>query len=258
MKQCPFCAGVIPDFSTVCKHCKQSIPSPRARQRQRRGMPVWALVVAGVGLVAVAVPALVWLRPVASAGGATEEGRRAQLVSGLQAAERMATEKVACESPTAVADAWRLVKLVRRADPDYDQARKMTGQLETCRAGIASALAGSVGTMRRQQRVAHAESVRREFQTQGFDTVVAVTGADRDQALISSPQLTTALIERVTSSLSMATGSFLETWQKLGCTRVTFTDGRRRWAYDLPHAQDGLHELSVLTGMGLGSPLALP
>ena len=34
MKQCPFCAGVIPDASTICKHCKQSIPSARAGGRR--------------------------------------------------------------------------------------------------------------------------------------------------------------------------------------------------------------------------------
>ena len=42
MKQCPFCAGVIPDASTICKHCKQSIPSARAGGRRSSSM--WALL----------------------------------------------------------------------------------------------------------------------------------------------------------------------------------------------------------------------
>jgi hypothetical protein len=70
--------------------------------------------------------------------------------------------------------------------------------------------------------------------------------------------LTASLIDRLTAGLSMAEGSFLQAWQKLGCAKIVFTDGQRRWAYTLPRSPEAFQDVSVLAGMGLGEPLALP
>jgi hypothetical protein len=258
MKQCPFCAGVIPDATTICKHCKQAIPSGRPKGSRKAAVPVWAVAAVGGVLLALGAPVLFWLRPGIGAGAATEQGRRAQLVEGLQAAQAMGTQKSQCDSPTAVADVWRKVKTVRRDDPEWEHAGKMAEQLESCRAGIARSLANSVGELRRQQRLQQAETVRRSFQTQGFDTTVKLTGDAQNDVVISSPQLTEDLLAPLTANLSMQSGSFLEAWQKLGCTRVTFTNGKQRWAYDLPRTADAYKDVSVLEGMGLGQPLTLP
>ena len=256
MKQCPFCAGVIPDASTICKHCKQSIPSPRASGR--RSSPVWALLaILGVA-IALGAPAVFWMRMGTHAGAATDSGRRAQLVLGLEAAQNISTSPKLCESPTAVADAWRKLKVARKEDPEWEHAGKMAEQLEVCRVGIAKLLSASIGDLRHKQRLEQAETVRRSLQTQGFDTTVTLTGENKNEVVISSPQLTGGMLDRMTSNLSMGAGSFLEAWQKLGCVRVTFTNTKHKWAYELPPAQDALPDVSVLEGMGLGAPLALP
>jgi hypothetical protein len=255
MKQCPFCAGVIPDGSTICKHCKQAIPSARARGN--RAVSAWVALGVGGVLVALGAPALFWLRPNDPAGAKTEEGRRAQVVEGLQLAEKVSNDQAACGSPTAVAEAWRKTKVARRDDPEWEHAKQMAEKLEVCRGAIAKALSDSIGELRHKQRAEHAETVRRYLQTQGFDTTVALQGADKDEVLITSPQLTPALLDRVTAGMSVQSGSFLENWQKLGCLKVTFTDGKRRWAYDLPKLEEAFQDVSVLSGMGLGAPLTL-
>jgi hypothetical protein len=256
MKQCPFCAGVIPDASTICKHCKQSIPSARATGR--RSNSTWALLAILGVTIAIGAPAVFWMRMGAQAGAATESGRRGQFLDGVLAAQNAGRDPKQCESPTAVADAWRKLKLAKKEDPEWDHAGKLTAQLETCRLAIAKTLSSSIGELRHKQRLEQAETVRRSLQTQGFDTKVTLTGADKNEVVIAAPQLTGNMLDRITSNLSMGTGSFLEAWQKLGCVRVTFTNNKQRWAYDLPPNYDAVPDVSVLEGMGLGAPLALP
>jgi hypothetical protein len=257
MKQCPFCAGVIPDGSTICKHCKQSIPS--ARGGGRRSGSMWMLLAILGVTVAIGAPAIFWMRMGTPAGAATDTGRRGQFLEGLMTAQNVSTAgSKLCESPTAVADAWRKLKLARKDDPEWEHAGKITAQLETCRMGIAKMLTASIGDLRHKQRLEQAETVRRSLQTQGFDTSVKLTGADKNEVMISSPQLNGDMLESITSNLSMGSGSFLEAWQKLGCVRVTFTNGKKMWAYNLPVAQESMPEVSVLEGLGIGAPLALP
>jgi hypothetical protein len=256
MKQCPFCAGVIPDASTICKHCKQSIPSARAGGR--RSNSTWALLAILGITIAIGAPAVFWMRMGTQAGAATDSGRRGQFLEGLLVAQSMGNDTKLCESTTAVADAWRKLKLARKEDPEWDHAGKMAAQLETCRVAIAKTLSSSIGDLRHKQRLEQAETVRRSLQTQGFDTTVTLTGADKNEVIISAPQLTGGMLDRITSNLSMGTGSFLEAWQKLGCVKVTFTNTKQRWAYELPFTQEAVPDVSVLEGMGLGAPLALP
>lgn len=255
MKQCPFCAGVIPDASTICKHCKQSIPSARPAGRQSNS--TWALLaVLGVA-IAIGAPAVFWMRQTTQAGAATDTGRHGQFLEGILAAQNMGIDGTQCESPTAVADAWRKLKLARRGDPEWEHANKLAAQLETCRLGIAKTLSSSIGDLRHKQRLEQAETVRRSLQTQGFDTTVSLTDPDKNEVVITAPQLTGGMLDRITSNLSMGAGSFLEAWQKLGCVRVTFTNTKQKWAYELPASQEAVPDVSVLEGLGLGVPLTL-
>jgi hypothetical protein len=208
-------------------------------------------------LVAIGAPALFWLRPNDQAGAKTEEGRRAQVVQGLTAAQTIVATPTLCSSPTALADAWRNLKMARRDDPEWEHAGQMTEKLETCRTGLAKALSDSVGELRHRQRTDLGENVRRHLQTQGFDTKVTLLGPDKSEALVMSPQLTPALLDRVTAGMSVQNGTFLENWQKVGVTKVTFSDGKRRWSYDLPKLPEAYQDVSVLDGLGLGQTLAL-
>src|SRR5689334_12622718 len=145
MKQCPFCAGVIPDASTICKHCKQSIPS--ARHTGRRSNNTWALLAVLGVLVAIGAPAVFWLKMTTNAGAASDTGRRGQFLEGLLAARNVASQPNLCESPTHVADAWRKLKVGRHDDPEWEHATKMAAGLETCRAGIAKTLSSTIGDL---------------------------------------------------------------------------------------------------------------
>ena len=110
MKQCPFCAGAIADDATLCKHCKQALPSPRVAAPTAAAAPVrrssgfvW---IGGMGLGAFLVIGIVGLmafraRPAKSG----LEGRLEQLQQELTAARAIANKKEDCANPAAVADA---------------------------------------------------------------------------------------------------------------------------------------------------------
>ena len=59
----------------------------------------------------IGAPAVFWMRMGTPAGAATDTGRRGQFLEGLLAAQHIGTAGKLCESPTAVADAWRKLKV---------------------------------------------------------------------------------------------------------------------------------------------------
>jgi len=263
MKQCPFCAGAIADDATLCKHCKQALPSPRvaappagtpaARARQTGivwvgGMSLGAFLVIGiVGLMAFRA------RPAQSA----LDARHAQVQQGLAAAHVISDKKEQCANPAAVADAWRNLKVVIRGDPQWDEAKQMTQQLEVCRAEIERTLSSTVTDLRRKQRQDWAQRAQSTLQARVLDANVTLSGQSQEEALIAASQLDQGVIDRVTDGLSMQSGSFLEGFQRLGGTRVIFTNGKHSWPYELPVTAETQDNLTVLRGMGLGSPLTL-
>jgi hypothetical protein len=262
MKQCPFCAGAIAEEATLCKHCKQALPSPRATTpaggttvvRKTSGfvwvggMFVGALLVVGiVGLMAFRA------RPVKSG----PETRHSLVIQGIAVAHGVGEKKEQCTNPAVVADAWRNIKLVQHGDPQWDEAKQMAQQLEVCRAEIERTLSSTVNDLRRKQRQDWALRAQSTLQARVLDASVTLSGQSQEEAVIAASQLDQNVIERVTDGLSMQGGSFLEGFQKLGGARVVFTNGKHSWPYELPAMAETQDNLSVLRGMGLGSPLVL-
>jgi hypothetical protein len=264
MKQCPFCASALPDDAMVCKVCKQALPSqgagappvpPPVRVRKKSSGLVWfggtilgALLVLGiVGLMAFRA------RPAKSGA----ESRNTLVVQGINAARGISNQKELCSNPAAVADAWRNIKMVQKGDPQWDEAKQMTQQLEVCRAEIERTLSSTLNDLRRKQRQDWAQRAQTTLQARVLDANVTLSGQSQEEAVISASQLDQNVIERVTDGLSMQPGSFLEGFQKLGGARVVFLNGKHTWPYDLPVTPETQDNLTVLRGMGLGSPLTL-
>jgi hypothetical protein len=263
MKQCPFCAGAIADEATLCKHCKQALPSPRVAQppagtttMARKGSGfVW---IGGMSLGAFLVIGIVGLMAFRARPAKTGlDSRQTQIQQGLTAARGISDKKDQCSNPAAVADAWRNIKLVQKGDPQWDEAKQMTLQLEVCRAEIERTLSSTLNDLRRKQRQDWAQRAQNTLQARVLDANVTLSGQSQEEAVIAASQLDQGVIERVTDGLSMQSGSFLEGFQRLGGVRVVFTNGKHTWPYDLPNATETQDNLTVLRGMGLGSPLVL-
>jgi hypothetical protein len=263
MKQCPFCAGAIPEDATLCKHCKQALPSPRvapaaqpAAQAARGKSPmVWIGGMFAGALLVVGIVTLMAFR--AKPAKTADSDRRSQIAEGIAAARNIGTKKELCSNPAVVADAWRGIKQAQKADPQWDEAKQMTQQLEVCRAEIERTLSSTLNDLKLKARQDWAQRSQSQLQARVLDASVTLSGATQGEALIAASQLDQGMIERVTDNLSMAAGSFLEGFQKVGGVKVIFSNGKRQWPYDLPPIPEAQDNLSVLTGMGLGAPLVL-
>jgi hypothetical protein len=261
MKQCPFCAGAIAEDATLCKHCKQALPSPRVAApasatttvRKTSGF-VW---VGGMFVGALLVVGIVGLMAFRARPSKGPETRVSLVIQGLAVAHGIGDKKDMCSNPAVVADAWRNIKQVQHGDPQWDDAKQMTQQLEVCRAEIERTLSATVNDLRRKQRQDWALRAQSVLQARVLDASVTLSGQSQEEAVIAASQLDQGVIERVTDDLSMQGGSFLEGFQKLGGARVVFTNGKHSWPYELPAMAETQDNLSVLRGMGLGSPLVL-
>jgi len=169
----------------------------------------------------------------------------------------IANKKEDCSNPAAVADAWRNLRVVIKGDPQWDEAKQMTQQLEVCRAEIERTLTSTLTDLRRKQRQDWAQRAQSTLQARVLDANVTLSGQSQEEAIISASQIDQTVIDRVTDGLSMASGSFLEGFQRLGGTRVLFTNGKSSWPYEFPVTPETQDNLTVLRGMGLGSPLSL-
>jgi hypothetical protein len=264
MKQCPFCAGAIADDATLCKHCKQALPSPRVAApapgsttviRKKQSGLIW---IGGMALGAFLVVGIVGLMAFRARPAKTGlDARHTQVQQGLSAAHVIAEKKDQCSNPAAVADAWRNIRVVQRGDPQWDEAKQMTQQLEVCRAEIEQTLSSTLSDLRRKQRQDWAQRAQSTLQARVLDANVTLSGQSQEEALIAASQLDQAVIERVTDGLSLQSGSFLEGFQRIGGTRVIFTNGKHSWPYELQTTPETQDNLTVLRGMGLGSPLTL-
>jgi hypothetical protein len=185
------------------------------------------------------------------------DSRQTQIQQGLVAARGISEKKDQCSNPASVADAWRNIKLVQHGDPQWDEAKQMTQQLEVCRAEIERTLSSTLNDLRRKQRQDWAQRAQNTLQARVLDANVTLSGQSQEEAVIAASQFDQSVIERVTDGLSMQAGSFLEGFQRLGGVRVVFTNGKHTWPYDFPITPETPDNLTVLRGMGLGSPLVL-
>jgi hypothetical protein len=265
MKQCPFCASALPDDATVCKVCKQALPSkgsgaapvpPPAPVRKKKGSGlVWAGGMVLGALLVLGIVGLMAFRATPARSGM--DTRHSLVAQGINTARTISNQKEQCSNPAAVADAWRNIKQVQKGDPQWDEAKQMAQQLEVCRAEIERTLSSTLNDLRHKQRQDWAQRAQATLQARVLDANVTLSGQSQEEAVISASQLDQGIIDRVTDGLSMQQGSFLEGFQKLGGARVVFTNGKHTWPYDLPNTPETQDNLTVLRGMGLGSPLVL-
>src|SRR5262249_26294822 len=184
------------------------LPSPRVAPppattepvRRRSGL-VWIGGMSLGALLVVGIVALMAFRARPAHGGA--ESRHALIMHGLAAAHSISDKKELCGNPAAVADAWRNIKLVQHGDPQWDDGKQMTQQLEVCRAGIERTLTSTLNDLRLKQRQDWAQRTQTALQARVLDASVTLSGQSQEEAVIAASQLDEGVIERVTDGLSM-------------------------------------------------------
>ncbi len=177
----------------------------------------------------------------------------ASFSKALLAAQNIGTQANLCESPTAVADAWRKLKVGKKEDPEWDHAGKMAAQLETCRVGHRQdtvvlhrrpppqAAAGTGGNGAPQLADAGLR----------YDGQPGRSGPERGGHRRAAAQPAACWIASP-ATCRWAPGRSWKPGRSWAACRVTFTNNKQKWAYELPRLAGGRARRERAGGHGPG------
>lgn len=187
-----------------------------------------------------------------------EHTRRNRVTTGLSEAEKVVADTKLCDTPKAIADAWKDLKDIRREDPEWSQASAVVRRLERCRLAAEQTMSRALRALMVTQREQWANTYERGLLDKGIDARVTLSGTNKDQVRIQWILIGRASVHQITNGGSMAEGSFLHSLQKSGFRRVTFSDGYdESWFYTLEPQGEANGGAIALAEMGIGQPLAL-
>jgi hypothetical protein len=180
--------------------------------------------------------------------------RKQEVATALADAKKLVADKDLCDTPLALKNVWTVFKTLTPADPEYAEAKALTAKLEACRAKTEKALTKGVMDLMQNQRVGIRTKLDQHFLENNLDVDVSVSGSNKDQITLSNVLFgNRAIVHNMTKE-----GDILETLQKVGFKRVTFSNGfGKSQYYDLqPDREDNAGD-KVLADMGLAEPLKL-
>lgn len=186
-----------------------------------------------------------------------ESARVDAVNNGLAQARAVLQESVQCETPKSIADAWGNLKLVRRADSQWAEAKTLAAGLESCRRKSAQIASAGLRDMMRSQRETWASEAELKMLDQGMDVRISLSGASKNTVTLKWALMGRPVVHKITNGGSMAEGAFLANLQKIGFRRVSFSDGFDFGQYYELEPDDESFGPKMLSGMGLGEPLVL-
>lgn len=185
----------------------------------------------------------------------TKAVRRMQIESAIAAATTVQRSRTLCDTPLEVKKAWSRLQTVRRGEPLYKEAVKVTTGLERCRKAMIRTMAAGLRDIAKKQRLAWADKYETKLLDEGLDVRVRVSGQRKDRLTITYVLFNRAWAHKITDGGSMNQGAFLPTLQELGFRRVTFADGfMESFFYDLEPVSE---ETLAANATGLPQPLTL-
>lgn len=176
----------------------------------------------------------------------------------LASARAVVSDKSLCDTPKAISEAWNKLRALDRSKGDWASAVSLAARLERCRKQAEMHLTAGLKETMIQQRREWAKRMETASLDQGMDVDFTLEGAGRDHLKVKWALMSKAVVHKITGGGSMADGAFLSSAQKMGCRRVSFTDG---WQfsvyYDLSPMDESTGGQTVLAQMGIGAPLVL-
>jgi hypothetical protein len=187
-----------------------------------------------------------------------ETERRRTVAGGVAAARKVVSDSKACDTPNAIAEAWKGLRQVHKDDPEWSSAVNLASGLERCRTQVARSLSKGLRSIMVGQRQSWAMAAEKKMLDEGMEVDFTLAGAQKDQLTVKWALMGKVAVHKLTNDGSMSDGSFLSQMQKVGFRRVTFSDGWRFSVYyDLNPSDETKGGNTVLVGLGIGTPLTL-
>jgi len=175
---------------------------------------------------------------------------------GMRAVRQMKRDRVRCERANDVAGAWRDLRQVRPADPEWEDAQKLVGQLELCRTRVQVLVVRSAGGARRQQLELETRALQSQLRSDGHDARAECKGSTCSQIVVTIPGLDAKLADAITDGGSRVATALLGRLERAGAERVVFT-GVERVTYSLQPTDLKEAGKELLARAQLDAPLEL-
>lgn len=174
-------------------------------------------------------------------------------VEAVDNALAVAADADKCETPLAISEAWTELKKIPKDDPSFKKAKKAAPKLEKCRKKTERLFDKGLRDIMIAQRERYASNLDTAFLESGIDATVTVGGQHQNRLKIQW-----VLMGRARAYELANDGGILTAAEKIGFTRVTFTDGYfESFRYDLEPESEAGGGKAVLSEMGLAEPLRL-
>jgi hypothetical protein len=187
-----------------------------------------------------------------------EDDRARKIAQGIDQARKVSADKTMCDTPKAIADAWNLLRVAKRTDPQWGQATAAVAGLEACRQKTERTLSRGMQTLMVTQREQWAQRAEKAMLDQGMEIDFQLSGPAKDRLTLKWALMGKVAVHKITNDGSMSPGAFLSQMQKVGFRRVSFSDGYDfGYYYDLHPTDESKGGVTVLAANGLGAPLRL-
>jgi hypothetical protein len=186
-----------------------------------------------------------------------ERERVAGIGRGIAQARAVTRDPLACETAKRVADAYSLLRRALPTDTDYDAARRVLGDLESCRKRVRARFAQSAEESRRRLRMMAATQIETEVRRLGYPPHVTLSGKTSDVLHIEAHEIDAAAAQRILA-LREKDATFEAARSDDGFTRIELRGDKFKRDVQLHRVPASALIEPVLEQFGLAHPLALP
>lgn len=172
--------------------------------------------------------------------------RRQRVQNWINQANHVARSRDLCGRPKAIANAWNLLRKIRRQDRVYKKASNATKRLERCRRRAEREWGQALRGVMKTQRSTHCAKLHKIMVSRG----IRVSCHGKYSETIKFKWV---LFSRSSSRVFLK--PIFQGLEKIGFRYIYVDNSRRAWSYKLHPQDESKAGKMILNQMGLGSPL---
>ena len=166
--------------------------------------------------------------------------------------------KKSCKSLEALAEAWKQLSAIPKADKAYAKAKPAAAALEKCRKLTSGALVKGAEKTKAKERDALVKETNKALAAAGMKLMPKLAGKTKNTLALKGPKLTPEQIDAAFAGDPADATTVLGKLQAAGFAKVTVTSGKTNRTFELQPPSDTAAINEQLEALGLSQPLKMP